>query len=50
MFYEYGDGKLHYEMIGEGKPVLMLHGMTCDLNMMKGCMEPIFTGDTLEKY
>lgn len=33
---------IHYEIIGEGYPVLMLHGWTVDHRLMKGCMEPIF--------
>ena len=33
---------IYYEIIGEGYPVLMLHGWTVDHRIMKGCMEPIF--------
>lgn len=33
---------LAYEVIGTGTPVLLLHGFSCDRNLMKGCMEPIF--------
>jgi len=33
---------IYYEIIGEGYPVLMLHGWTIDHRLMKGCMEPIF--------
>jgi len=33
---------IYYEIIGEGYPVLMLHGWTVDHRLMKGCMEPIF--------
>lgn len=33
---------LHYEIIGKGKPVVIIHGLSCDLTLMKGCMEPIF--------
>lgn len=33
---------MHYEIIGEGTPVLLLHGLACDLNLMHGCMEPFF--------
>ena len=33
---------INYEVIGSGKPVLIIHGLGCDLGMMKACMEPIF--------
>lgn len=33
---------VHYEVRGSGKPILMLHGYTCDYRLMAGCMEPIF--------
>lgn len=33
---------INYEIIGEGIPVLMIHGYYADLRLMKGCMEPIF--------
>lgn len=42
MFYHYKDTRLYYEVVGEGKPVLLLHGLACDMNLMKGCMEPVF--------
>lgn len=42
MFYIYKNIKIHYEIIGEGKPVIILHGLGCDSNQMKGCLEPIF--------
>ena len=32
------------EVIGEGKPVVMVHGMGVDHRTMKGCMEPVFQG------
>ncbi|MFW9902535.1 MAG: alpha/beta fold hydrolase [Candidatus Thorarchaeota archaeon] len=34
--------KIYYEIYGEGRPVLMIHGWTVDHRIMKGCMEPIF--------
>lgn len=34
--------KIHYQVYGDGKPVVLLHGMGCDLRLMKGCLEPIF--------
>jgi len=33
---------IYYEMIGEGMPIVMLHGYSPDHRLMKGCMEPIF--------
>lgn len=34
--------KIHYEIYGQGVPVLMLHGWSVDHRLMKGCMEPVF--------
>ena len=34
---------LNYEIMGEGQPVLLIHGLACDMNLMKGCMEPVFS-------
>ena len=42
MFYSYKNIKIHYQVIGSGKPIFMIHGLDCDLNLMKGCFEPIF--------
>lgn len=33
---------IHYEVIGEGRPVLCIHGFSLDHHMMSGCLEPIF--------
>lgn len=33
---------INYEIIGTGKPILMLHGYYVDHRVMTGCMEPIF--------
>jgi pimeloyl-ACP methyl ester carboxylesterase len=33
---------IHYKDIGEGKPIIMLHGFRLDHRIMVGCMEPIF--------
>jgi pimeloyl-ACP methyl ester carboxylesterase len=33
---------IYYEVIGEGYPVLMLHGYGIDHHVMTGCMEPLF--------
>jgi len=35
--------EIYYEDIGEGKPILLIHGFTPDHRLMSGCMEPIFT-------
>lgn len=44
--------KVNYEIIGEGQPLVMIHGLVCDMRLMKGCMEPIFKsmGSKGEKY
>lgn len=36
------DVKIYYESIGEGTPILMIHGWSPDHRLMKGCMEPVF--------
>lgn len=33
---------IYYEIIGEGYPIIMLHGFMPDHRLMKGCMEPVF--------
>lgn len=33
---------INYEIIGEGKPILMIHGYAADHILMSSCMEPIF--------
>lgn len=35
---------INYEIIGEGKPIIMIHGYYADNRVMAGCMEPIFSG------
>lgn len=42
MYFEYKEAKFYYEILGEGVPILMLHGCSPDHNLMTGCMEPIF--------
>jgi len=37
-----GGCEINYEIIGEGMPVINLHGSTLDMRSMIGCMEPIF--------
>lgn len=34
---------INYEVVGEGKPVVMIHGYYTDKRVMIGCMEPIFS-------
>ena len=33
---------IHYEMMGEGRPIIMLHGSACDHRYMVKDMEPLF--------
>jgi len=33
---------VNYEVRGEGRPILLIHGYSPDHRMMEGCMEPIF--------
>ena len=33
---------IYYESIGQGTPVIMLHGFSPDHRLMSGCMEPVF--------
>lgn len=34
---------INYEIMGSGKPMVMLHGYYVDHKLMTGCMEPIFS-------
>ena len=43
MKYQYKENMINYEIVGDGKPIIILHGLGCDHNMMKACLEPIFT-------
>ena len=43
MKYQYKGNEINYEIEGEGKPIIILHGLGCDHNMMKACLEPVFT-------
>lgn len=36
------DIPVHYEIHGEGRPLLAIHGWGVDHRLMKGCMEPFF--------
>ena len=35
-------GTVNYDIVGEGIPIVMLHGGPGDLLYMKGLMEPVF--------
>ena len=44
---------VHYEIYGEGYPLISLHGFSPDHRLMTGCMEPIFnhrSGWQFENY
>ncbi len=42
MFHSIGSGGMYFEVRGEGRPILMIHGFRLDSAVMRGCMEPIF--------
>lgn len=42
MKYQFFDTIVNYEIAGTGKPVVILHGLGCSLEMMRACMEPVF--------
>jgi pimeloyl-ACP methyl ester carboxylesterase len=42
MYRRIRDLEVYCEIVGEGKPIVMVHGMGVDHRTMKGCMEPIF--------
>ncbi len=42
MRQQFGNISLNFEVIGAGRPMLMLHGWPLDMHAMKGAMEPIF--------
>lgn len=42
MIAEIKDLKINYEIYGEGKPFLLIHGYSVDHKLMSGCMEPLF--------
>src|SRR3978361_550476 len=37
------DIPVYYKEVGNGIPVIALHGYTVDHRLMTGCMEPLFT-------
>jgi pimeloyl-ACP methyl ester carboxylesterase len=44
MFCDLDGVRIYYEIHGEGTPILMIHGFQPDHRLMKGCMEPVFSG------
>lgn len=42
MKQRFGNLSLHFDEVGSGKPILMLHGWSLDHHSMQGAMEPIF--------
>lgn len=36
------DAEIYYEIVGEGKPVIIIHGCAPDHRLMKRCMESVF--------
>ena len=42
---------MHYEVKGpkDGIPMLMLHGFGCQLELMRGCMEPAIEAAGMEE-
>jgi pimeloyl-ACP methyl ester carboxylesterase len=43
MLYSNDNITFNYEVLGEGRPMLILHGNGPDHRMMMGCMEPVFS-------
>ncbi|MEQ2526919.1 alpha/beta hydrolase [Bacillaceae bacterium CLA-AA-H227] len=37
------NAEIYYEEVGEGIPILLIHGFAPDHRLMSGCMEPVFT-------
>ncbi len=46
MKFSYKDSYIDYEIVGEGYPVLMIHGTYADKRLMQGCMEPVVEKET----
>ena len=49
MQFSYRGIDIYYETLGEGQPLLMIHGGGPDHRLMKGCMEPNFDQDSKYK-
>jgi len=39
--FKYENIKLNYEVMGDGIPIVIIHGLSCSRELMIGCMEPI---------
>ncbi len=48
MEYKIKDLNIHYEICGEGKPVICIHGYTIDHHLMKSCLEPVFQEEKIQ--
>lgn len=46
MKFSYKDSHINYEIIGDGYPLLMIHGAYADSCLMKGCSEPALEKET----
>lgn len=44
MICKVDDLEINYEVYGEGKPIVMIHGFYPDHRLMTGCFEPVFKG------
>ena len=42
MLIEIDHHPINCHIVGDGKPVFLLHGLGCDHRLMMGCMEPVF--------
>lgn len=49
MYWNYRDLNLHYEIYGEGTPVILLHGYAVDHRLMSGCLEGILSRTACKK-
>lgn len=42
MLFRIEDAEIYYEIVGEGKPVIIIHGCAPDHRLMMKCMESVF--------
>lgn len=45
MLWRIKDAEIYYEVVGEGKPVLIIHGCAPNHRLMMKCMEAVFQKD-----
>ena len=50
MYWCYEDLQMYYETVGDGVPVLMLHGYYVDHHIMTGCLEPVLEQEECRGY